>query len=78
MNVKAAEAEHAADVVEPLPVPLGELTLRTLFQPADGNHDKTHEHFPAKWASVCQGAIKEVCAISKWHGPALWLIARSV
>src|SRR5215471_11615692 len=66
MDVEAAEAELAADVAEPLLVPLGELALRTLFQPADGNDDKTHEHFPAKWASVCQGTISRfACAISK-------------
>jgi hypothetical protein len=66
MDVKAAEAELAADVVEPPPVPLGELALRTLFQPADGDDDKTHEHFPAKWAPLWpKGAITKVCAIGK-------------
>src|SRR6202008_4617683 len=45
MDIEAAEAELAADVVEALPVALGELALRSLFQPADGNDDESHSIF---------------------------------
>src|SRR6202008_4171229 len=48
MDIEAAEAELGADVVEALPVGLREPALRSLFQPADGNDDESHEHFPAK------------------------------
>ncbi len=35
MNVEAAEAELAADVVEALAIALGQYPFRTLLQPAD-------------------------------------------
>ena len=35
MDVEAAKAELAADVVEPFAITLGQFPLRALFQPAD-------------------------------------------
>jgi hypothetical protein len=35
MNLKAAKAEFAADILESAAVALSQLPLRTLFQPAD-------------------------------------------
>ena len=39
MNIEAAKAELAADVVEPLAVAFGELPFGALLQPADGDDD---------------------------------------
>ena len=43
MNLEAAKAELAADVVEALAVALGQFPLRALLQPADGNDDEAHQ-----------------------------------
>ncbi len=42
MNLEAAKAELAADVVESLAIALGQFPLRALLQPADGNDEKAH------------------------------------
>ncbi|MGA7994464.1 MAG: hypothetical protein WCA28_06085 [Bradyrhizobium sp.] len=42
MDIEAAKAELAADVVEPFAVTLAQFPLRALFQPADGDHDEAH------------------------------------
>ena len=42
MNVEAAKAELAADVVEPLAIALGKFPFRALLQPADCNDDEAH------------------------------------
>ena len=41
-DLEAAKSELAAEIVEPFPIPLGELTFRPLLQPADRNHDQAH------------------------------------
>ena len=56
MDLEAAKAELAADVVEALAIAFGKFPLRALLQPADRNDDKSHEHFPAV-ASVCQECV---------------------
>jgi hypothetical protein len=43
MDLKWPKAELATDFVEPLPIAFRKLPLRTLLQPADGDHDKAHE-----------------------------------
>ena len=43
MNLEAAKAELAADILEALAVTLGELPFRALFQAADADHDETHQ-----------------------------------
>ena len=48
MNLEAAKAELAADVVEALAIALGQFPLRALLQPADGNDDEAHEAFSGK------------------------------
>src|SRR5664279_305043 len=49
MNFQAMKAELAANVVESLQVAFGQLPLRTLLQPANGNDDEAHtRHFPAR------------------------------
>src|SRR5579883_1849968 len=45
VNLEAAKAELAADVLEALAVALGELALRSGFQPADGYDDESHPFF---------------------------------
>ena len=53
MNLKAAKAELATDIVEALAIAFGQFPLRALFQPADCNDDEAHpKHFPEKWISV--------------------------
>src|SRR5260370_10359358 len=42
MNLKAAKAKLAADVVKPLAIALGQFPLRALLQPADCNDDEAH------------------------------------
>src|ERR1700704_4047197 len=42
MNLEAAKAELAADVVEAFPIALGQFPLRALLQPADCNDDEAH------------------------------------
>src|ERR1700730_17072013 len=55
MNIETAKTKFAADVVEALAIALGQLPLRALFQPADGNDDEAHaEHFPVKRRSACR------------------------
>src|SRR5882724_6369058 len=41
-NLKAAESEFAADVVESLAVAFSQFPLRALFPPPDGNDEKAH------------------------------------
>ena len=43
MDIEAAEAELAADLVEALGIALGQFTLRPLLEPANGNDDDSHE-----------------------------------
>jgi hypothetical protein len=42
MNLEAAKAELAADVVEALAIALRQFPLRALLQSANGNHDNAH------------------------------------
>src|SRR4051812_48839831 len=43
MNLEAAKAELAADIVEPRAIAFGEFTLRSLLEAADGNDEQAHE-----------------------------------
>ena len=55
MNLEAAKAELAADVVKALAVALRQLPFGALLQTADGNDDEAHtKRFPAKWKPVCR------------------------
>src|SRR5437016_7443142 len=50
VDLKAAEAELAADVVETLAIAIGQFPLRPLLQPADGNDDEAHNGTSGKAA----------------------------
>ena len=48
MDLEAAKAELAADVVEALAIAFGQFPLRALLQPADCNDDEAHRAFSGK------------------------------
>src|SRR5215212_1687143 len=77
MDRETAKAELAADVLEALAIAFGQLLLRALLQPADRDHDNSHEccfwrvlacTFPAR-------AFKR--ALSRLHAPQPICIGRA-
>src|SRR5450755_3909625 len=46
MNLDAAKAKLAADLVATLPVAIGQFSLGALLQPADSNDDEAHRNDP--------------------------------
>ena len=73
MNLEAAKAELAADVVEALAIAFGQFPLRALFQPADGDHDEAHEYVSGDAALSGMRAFARVtqttCASADSHRP---------
>src|SRR4051794_28106285 len=51
MDLEAAKAQFAPQILESLAVAVGQFPFRTLLQPADRNHDEAHEDFPASMPS---------------------------
>ena len=69
MNIEAAKAELAADIVEALAVPFGQFPLRALLQPADRNDDEAHQAFTAMFqhARVLHARTQATCASADSH-----------
>src|SRR4029453_1740233 len=60
VNLEAAEAELAADIIEALAIALGKLPFGTLLQPADSDDDQAHPVF----SCAPEGAQHKVHALS--------------